>query len=288
MKVLIGCPVRQDEKIFKYYLESLKNLEGDFDIFFYLHNSKHLSSFLEPGQYEYCEGTSLYSPHVWREDNLSEVAHMKNMLLQKTLEEGYDYFFLVDSDTILHPKTLVHLLSRKKDIVAEVLWTSWKPGLAEMPNAWDKDFYTFIDRLPILSQQKNNEIDDSKKQIISDKIVELMRLIGVKDTNDIRSIYKQVLDYLVTIGIQKDGPYRAFRAPGIYKVGGIGGCNLISRKVIEAGVNYNPIPNISWTNWEDRAFCTRAAVHGFDIYLDTCYPATHLYDEESLKKYESA
>jgi hypothetical protein len=279
MKVLIGCPVRQDEKIFKYYLESLKRLEGNFDIFFYLHNSKHLSSFLEPGQYEYCESTSLYSPHVWKEDNLSEVAHMKNMLLQKTLKDGYDYFFLVDSDTILHPKTLVHLLSRKKDIVAEVLWTSWKPGLAEMPNAWDQDFYSFRERTP---GQVQKGTDKTKK------IVELMQTLGIKDQGAIENINRQVMDHLVSVGIRGDGSYQAFRTPGIYKVGGIGGCNLISRKVIEAGVNYNPIPNISWTNWEDRAFCTRAAVHGFDIYLDTCYPAIHLYDEESLKKYESA
>lgn len=279
MKTLIGCPVRQDEKIFKYYLDGLQKLEGDFDVFFYLHNSKHLAKYLEPGQYEHCESGSAYSPHVWNADNLSEVAQMKNMLLQRALDKGYDYFFLVDSDTILHPKTLTHLLSRKKDVVAEVLWTCWKPELAEMPNAWDQDFYSFRERTPGQVQKGTDK---------TEKIVELMQTLGIKDQGAIENIGRQVMDHLVNVGIRGDGPYQAFRTPGIYKVGGIGGCNLISRKVIEAGVNYNPIYNLSWTNWEDRAFCVRAAVHGFSLYLDTNYPAVHLYDEASLKAYEAA
>jgi glycosyltransferase involved in cell wall biosynthesis len=68
-----------------------------------------------------------------------------------------------------------------------------------------------------------------------------------------------------------------WREKGVYLVGGTGACILISKEVFEVGVNYSPIPNISWTQWEDRAFCIKAVVHGFEIYLDTHYPATHLY-----------
>lgn len=280
MKVLIGAPVRQDERIFKHYINALRNLKGDFDLFFYLHNSKHLASFLNPKEYELCESSSDHEPHIWKDANLSEVAQMKNMLLEKSLKDNYDYFFLVDSDTILHPNTLQHLLSCKKDIVAEVLWTKWKPHLEEMPNAWDYDFYSFKNKFPL--QEKNEDTKNTQK------IVEIMHTLGVQDSNSTNKIDKQVFDYLTTIGMESGGSYVAFRHPGLYKVGGIGGCNLISRKVIEAGVNYNQITNLSWTNWEDRAFCVRADVLGFKIFLDTHYPAIHLYSETYLKQYEDS
>lgn len=280
MKVLIGAPVRQDVRIFQYYINALRNLKGDFDLFFYLHNSKHLASYLNRNEYELCESASSHEPHVWKDANLSEVAQMKNMLLEKTVKENYDYFFLVDSDTILHPNTLQHLLSCKKDIVAEILWTRWKPNLEEMPNAWDYDFYSFKNRFALPKKDVNTDN--------TQKIVQLMYSLGIQDPSSIDKIGKQVFDYLVTIGMESNGSYIAFKPPGIYKVGGIGGCNLISRKVIEAGINYNPIPNLSWTNWEDRAFCVRAAVAGFDIFLDTHYPAVHLYNEMYLKQYEES
>lgn len=279
MRVLIGAPVRQDERIFKHYINALRNLKGNFDLFFYLHNSKHLIPYLNRNEYELCESNSVHEAHVWNNQNLSEVTQMKNMLLQKTIKDNYDYFFLVDSDTILHPETLQHLLSRKKDIVAEVLWTRWKSDLAEMPNAWDEDFYSFKNRMP--NQHKEKTTDKTQQ------IIDLMQNLGIKDESSIEKIGKQVFDHLVTVGIEGNGPYQAFRTPGIYKVGGIGGCNLISRKVIDAGVNYSPIYNLSWTNWEDRAFCVRAAVLGFNLYLDTHYPAIHLYNENYLKEYEN-
>jgi len=60
---------------------------------------------------------------------------------------------------------------------------------------------------------------------------------------------------------------------------------LIHRDVIASGVNYSPLYNVSFSNWEDRAFCIRAAAYGYKIYMDTHYPATHLYREEDVKHY---
>lgn len=79
---------------------------------------------------------------------------------------------------------------------------------------------------------------------------------------------------------------KQLRRPGIYKVGGLGACTLISKKALLAGVNYNEIYNISFVG-EDRHFCVRAASLGFDLYVDTHCPALHLYrlaDLERLKK----
>lgn len=71
--------------------------------------------------------------------------------------------------------------------------------------------------------------------------------------------------------------YEKFRKEGLHRVGMSGACILIKREVLKAGVNYSPIYNVSHSMWEDRAFCIRAAVHGFQIYLDTTCPPEHLY-----------
>ena len=226
MKILIGAPVRTSERIFEHYVRALRPLGAD--LFFFLHNSPNLAKYLNEGEYEHIQTPSQHQPHVWNSGLLREVSTMKNRLLKKALEGGYDYFFLVDSDTILHPDTLKHLLSLKKDIVAEVCWTKWKPEEEEKPNAWMYDFYEF------------GEV-----------------------------------------------PIESFRKFDLHEVGGVGGIVLISRKAIAAGINYVPIPNLSTSMWEDRAFCVRATVSGFKIYLDTCYPANHLYRDEDVDRYET-
>jgi hypothetical protein len=225
MKVLIGAPVRTSERIFAHYLAALKPLHAD--TFFFLHDSPALADQLLPGGYEHVTSVEAHEPHKWTPQLLTEVALMKNRLLEKAMQDGYDYFFLVDSDTVVHPHTLERLLSREKEIIAEVLWTKWREDGPEMPNAWMANFYEFGDVSP-----------------------------------------------------------NKFRSPGVYEVGMVGGCNLIHRSVMKAGVNYNPIYNLSYTAWEDRAFCVRAAVHGFKIYLDTTLPATHLYRHQDVESFE--
>jgi len=133
MRILIGCPVRQDEKIFQYYLQSLNRLQGNFNIdyYFILHNSPNLKKYLKSNQYEEFDSISTYTKndtHEWKQDNLREVAYMKNKLLLKTVKENYDYFFLVDSDLMLQPETLQHLIEQQKSIIAEVFWTKWESG----------------------------------------------------------------------------------------------------------------------------------------------------------------
>lgn len=72
------------------------------------------------------------------------------------------------------------------------------------------------------------------------------------------------------------------RRPGIYEVGGLGACTLISRRALEAGANFSKIKNLSLTG-EDRHFCVRAAVLGFPLYVDTHLPAYHIYRNKDLE-----
>ena len=74
--------------------------------------------------------------------------------------------------------------------------------------------------------------------------------------------------------------------PGLYRVGMTGACTLVKRKVFEGGVNYSPIHCIREALWgEDRWFGIRAAVLGYEAWVDTHAPALHLYTDEIYRAY---
>jgi hypothetical protein len=70
-------------------------------------------------------------------------------------------------------------------------------------------------------------------------------------------------------------------SPGTYEVGGLGACTLLSQKALRAGVSFRKIKNLTFWG-EDRHFCIRAAALGIDLFVDTFYPAYHIYRETDL------
>ena len=85
---------------------------------------------------------------------------------------------------------------------------------------------------------------------------------------------------------QYSPPMPEWRAPGLYRCGMTGACMLVKRSVLEKGVDYRRIPNIQQALWgEDRHFSVRAACHNIDMWVDTHYPATHLYRAEDYQAY---
>ncbi|MCD6317618.1 glycosyltransferase family 2 protein [Candidatus Aerophobetes bacterium] len=83
--------------------------------------------------------------------------------------------------------------------------------------------------------------------------------------------------------------FALLRRRGIYGVGGCGACELISRRVIKAGVNFDHVFNLpSNMIGEDRNFCTRCAVAGFRLWASSFFTPLHLEREtyELRKKYE--
>jgi hypothetical protein len=148
MKILIAAPVRQDEETFKLYLESLNKLEIPENVtvgrFFIFHNSKNLIPFVDCS-YGILETKDEYprdvKTHIWTDKNVNNIVRMKNTIATYALKYGYDYIFMVDTDLILHPKTLISLLNAQKDIVAEIFWTKWTPDGNSLPNCWMFDSY---------------------------------------------------------------------------------------------------------------------------------------------------
>ncbi len=77
--------------------------------------------------------------------------------------------------------------------------------------------------------------------------------------------------------------FAMLRIPGIYRVDGLGACTLIKRSALEKGVRFKEVPNLSMLG-EDRHFCIRAGVLGIDLFIDTVYPAYHVYREEYINR----
>ena len=71
------------------------------------------------------------------------------------------------------------------------------------------------------------------------------------------------------------------REPGTYAVGGLGGCTLISRAAVDAGVSFKALPNLTFWG-DDRHFSLRATALGFSLWADSHFPPLHLYRESNL------
>lgn len=146
MKILLGSPARQDTRIFEQYIKSLNGLElpCQVDRFFILNDAGNLKPYLKKSEYiEYNTGDHYEKTpvtHRWSAENLDKMPTMRNMLIKKTLSGGYDYLFMVDTDLILQPQTLMALLSADKDIIAEIFWTKCHPNPDDnrmQVNCWD-------------------------------------------------------------------------------------------------------------------------------------------------------
>lgn len=257
IKILIGSPIHQKPAILKEFLLSLKELDlADLDIEYCFIDDNEIegsSLLLNNFKKEIDKVTILKSEestssyicddytHRWSNDLIRKVSNFKNNIIEKTLKENFDYLFLVDSDLVMHPKTLKRLISLNKEIVSNIFWTRWQPNSYEQPQVWLKDMYTLYD-FECGERLSENE--------------------AIKRTADFLNM---------------------LRKPGTYKVGGLGACTLISKEALLKGVNFNQIYNVSFWG-EDRHFCIRASVLGIQLYVDTYYPAHHIYRDEDLEK----
>lgn len=255
-RVLVGSPIHQKPQILQEFLNSLLRLRRDgmtLDYYFIDDNEDDASSKLlrkfDPGGSEVFHQSSGFhdayirndTTHFWNSDLVWKVAGFKNLMIRRAEAFGYDHLFLIDSDLILHPDTLLHLIRTEKDIISEIFWTQWQPDTLLQPQVWMHDEYNQWEILP------------------GEKV-------GPEEINRRFQLFLSRL-----------------QQPGIYEVGGLGACTLISRRAIESGVSYDRIPNISYWG-EDRHFCIRAAALGIPLHVDTHYPALHLYRDSDLAK----
>lgn len=257
-RVLIGSPVHQKPAILKEFLDSLARLERNeikIDYFFVDDNESVESTnvlidfakqqtqsccmiFKNPRKQEayHCNETT----HYWSHELIWKVASFKDKMIQRALNDGYDYLFLIDSDIVMNPRTVECLVNTQKDIISEIFWTQWLPEQPELPQVWVSDIYNLYEK-------------------------------GEREQLSQEQIYQRQTEFLTKL-----------RVPGIYEIGGLGACTLISKKALQAGVNFKKIKNITFWG-EDRHFCIRASALGLPLFVDTHYPAYHIYRESALE-----
>ena len=255
-KILICSPVHQKPKILKEFLYGLSKLELtnealSIDAHFYfiddnedVETSEILEGFKENRPQVKIEKNifgNVYNPssHVWRDDVILKVAKNKNKFLGYARENDFDFVFLVDSDLVVHPQTLLHLASAGCEIVSEVFWTSWQEGTREMPQVWLYDVYEFFDDKTLSQEEKTQKFLNFAHMLKSNK--------------------------------------------GIYPVGGLGACTLISKSALSKGVSFEKLYNLTFWG-EDRHFCIRAAALGIKMFASTYYPPLHIYRESDLER----
>lgn len=70
--------------------------------------------------------------------------------------------------------------------------------------------------------------------------------------------------------------------PGVYEVGGLGACTLISNKSLHMGVSFTPLHNVSFWG-EDRHFSIRAVALGLSLWVDTRGAGYHVYRASDIE-----
>lgn len=259
-KLLIASPIKQRNEVLRLFLKSIRRqeIESDYEVHYYFiddnddaESKKELEVFksdlenvyIRLGDFEIEQQyvTNEYT-HYWTNSLVWKVAKYKNAILKFALDNNFEYVFLIDSDILMHPKTIGNLISKKKEVISEIFWTKWTPTSIELPQVWCHDHYTQfeIGELESLEQLSENEVS--------------------------RRTY---------------GFINKLRKPGVYEVGGLGACTLIHKTAIEKGVNFDKVKNITFWG-EDRHFCIRASVLGVELYVDTNYPAFHIYRESDF------
>lgn len=157
MQILVGSPVRQEPQILSEFLTSLLELDSEaltLDFIFVDDNDtpesqELLRAFWPAGRVEILPGKGsgpayekTAQTHLWREELIWRVASYKDEMIRLAREQGYDGLFLVDSDLVMHPRTLQQLVAADVEIVSEVFWTRWTPQDQELPQVWLRDQYT--------------------------------------------------------------------------------------------------------------------------------------------------
>ncbi|WP_347564233.1 glycosyltransferase [Bacillus sp. Cs-700] len=259
-KVLIASPIRQDPETLKYFLQSLKQLnrEGITFTYYFVNDNQDTRSMelLKDFQNE-VQGVII-------EDITSEEAYLKN-----------------------------HKTHYWKD---SLVWkvAKFKDSMIEYAKEREFDYIFLVDSDLVLRKETIQHLIAQKKEVISEVFwtrwqPEAMEQPQVWLTDEYTQFEKKPGEEICNK--EENKRYHEFinqlKLPGVYQVGGLGACTLISRSALEKGVCFKKIPNLTFWG-EDRHFCIRAGALGVSLWADTHYPPYHIYrqtDLESVKDF---
>lgn len=253
--VLIASPIRQKSEILECFLTSLDRLyKSQYIVRYFFVDDNHEEAskqLLREFQKKHPRCTIEQAPpchtiytcdtatHRWKEELVWKVASFKDHFFRSAREEGDDWLFLVDSDLVLQPKTLQHLIALRKQIVSNIFWTKWQEDWPLLPQVWMTDRYNQF------TMNIGESLSEEEKRWRREEFLAKMLVKGT------------------------------------YEVGGVGACTLIHRSAFLLPLHFQKIDNLLFWG-EDRHFCVRARALGVQLFVDTHYPAYHIYRDTDL------
>lgn len=260
-RILIGSPVLQKPEILKEYLDSLDRLDKEnLEVEYMFVNDN-----VDPASKELMSKFKSDHEHV------------------KIIEGGDDSNYKCDEHTHYWSSELMNRVGNHKNKIIE----------HAIQNNFD--YILFVDSDLVLNKRLLKHLISCEKDIVSE-------IFWTKWTP--QSLYSEPNVWLydqysfvhpkqssgatpIEIIKMKIEFLNKLRQPGVYKVGGLGACTLISRNAILKGVNFSSIENFTTLVGEDRFFCVRAVALGLGLFVDTTYPAYHIYRETDLAGVEN-
>lgn len=256
IKILLGSPVCQKPNILKEFLLSLKELNKDkysMDYFFIDDNKIQESKNL----------LQAFSSEINSKCFIIQSSHL------------YDNYVCDDNTTHYWTSDLIWKVAEFKNIII-------KKAIED-----NYDYLFLIDSDLVLHPDTINQLINANKDIISNifwtswyKNAPLMPQVWMCDEYQLYEGYARNLSN-DEINKRTNEFLNKLKVPGIYEVGGLGACTLLSKNALRKGVSFEKIKNLSFWG-EDRHFCVRAIVLGIPLFVDTHLPAYHIYREEYL------
>lgn len=253
-RVLIGSPIHQKPAILSYFLFSLRSLNKEglqVEYLFFDDNLERESSELLKAFQQEVEGVEI-------------VQSTDRRLYVRNEETHYWNDDLVDKVAEMKDQLIEHALDRGVDALFLV----------------DSDL--------MLVPQTLRRLLDAKKDIVSNifwtkwkpQTPELPQVWVADEYSFSRQHKNGAADS--TEAKQRAAQFLAqLRVPGLYEVGGLGACTLISANALQKGVRFRRMHNLSFWG-EDRHFCIRAVALGLQLFVDTHLPAFHIYRDSDL------
>ena len=256
VRVLIGSPIRQKATVLREYLRSLEELDTFGLDVFYLFVDDNVDK----------KSTQL----------LQEFAKTHNNVAIHVVEpDGENY--VVDEVTHRWKENLVWKVASFKDLIIDIA------------NEFNYDYLFLVDSDLVLHPNTLQELIRSNKDIVSNVFwtrwhpsETCLPQVWIRDTYE---QYHQKRDEQIGAEeklVRRQLFLNRLKEPGVYPVGGLGACTLISRRAIVDGVKFSEIPNLSFWG-EDRHFCVRAMALGFELFVNTKHPSYHIYRDQDLR-----
>lgn len=261
VRILIGCPVYQKPKILKEFLMSLKELETDELEVNYLFINDNINQ----------ESSNILYDFKKKIDKDNEIESVK------IIKSNFKSLYVCDKNSHRWNKTLISKVTIFKNLIIEEA------------KKREFDYLFLIDSDLIFNKKTLKKLIEDDKEIVANIFwtkwtnEEYLPQVWLKDDYTLYNSDIGEKLYEVDKEIRKKEFLENLKVKGVYKVGGVSGAILLSREALLKGVNFDNIYNLSYSR-EDRHFSVRAVALGIDLYVDTFYPALHLYREEDLNK----